>query len=138
VGLVLDSSVFIDAERRQRTVTEILEHIQKKHGDEELTVSVMSAAELVHGVWRAQTPEVRARREGFVEEVFARIPVRPITLRVARIAGQVDAQCRAKGTVIPPVDLFIGTTALDLGFRVGTHNLRHFQMIPGLRVVQVE
>lgn len=138
MGLVLDSSVFIDAERRQWTVKDLLKHIRTEHGDEELAISVMSAAELVHGVWRAQTAEIRARREGFVEEVFARIPARPITLRVARIAGQVDAQCRLKGAVIPPVDLFIGTTALDLGFRMGTHNLRHFQMIPGLRVLQMD
>jgi tRNA(fMet)-specific endonuclease VapC len=135
---VLDSSVFIDAERKQWSVTDILLDIQKRYGDEELAISVMSAAELVHGVWRAQNPEVRARREGFVEDVFSRIPVRPVTLRIARIVGQVDAEGRSRGTVIPPVDLFIGSTALDLGFRMATHNARHFHLIPGLKVVSLE
>lgn len=39
------------------------------------------------------------------------------------------------GLVIPFADLPIGTTALHFGHAVETRNLRHFQMIPGLRVV---
>jgi len=31
-------------------------------------------------------------------------------------------------------DLLIGTTALELGYTVVTHNVRHFQMIPDLVV----
>jgi hypothetical protein len=34
-------------------------------------------------------------------------------------------------------DLLIGATALSLGFKVLTGNLRHFQRIPGLAVVQL-
>ncbi len=37
---------------------------------------------------------------------------------------------------IPLSDLPIGVTALELGYRVGTHNVRHFQLIPDLKVVQ--
>jgi predicted nucleic acid-binding protein len=80
---------------------------------------------------------VRAAREAFVEEVFARIPVGEITLQTARISGQLDARCRAKGTVIPTADLLIGATALELGFRLVTSNVRHFKLIPGLKVVRL-
>lgn len=34
-------------------------------------------------------------------------------------------------------DLLIGTTALELGHAVATHNTRHFQMIPDLLVKQI-
>jgi predicted nucleic acid-binding protein len=34
-------------------------------------------------------------------------------------------------------DLIIGATALELGYAVATSNLRDFQRIPGLRIVQV-
>jgi len=37
---------------------------------------------------------------------------------------------------LPLADLLIGVTALELGYSVTTGNLRHFQMIPGLSVVQ--
>jgi len=38
--------------------------------------------------------------------------------------------------VIPFSDLLIGATALSLGFKVLIVNLRDFQRIPGLSVVQ--
>jgi hypothetical protein len=34
-------------------------------------------------------------------------------------------------------DLLIGVTALELGFGVGTSNLRHFRLVPGLSIVQL-
>lgn len=136
MGLILDSTVLVGAERRLLTVRETLDEIERKFGDEELALSVMSAAELVHGVWRAQSPQIRARREEFVEEVLARLPVRPVTLRMARLAGQIDARCRSRGVTLPTADLYIGVTALDLGFKVLTANLRHFRQVPGLKVAR--
>jgi predicted nucleic acid-binding protein len=138
LGIVLDSTVLIRGERETATVTQVLQKVQSIFGDAEMSLSAMSAAELVHGIWRARTPETRARREEFVEEVFARVPVRSISLRIARIAGQIDAQARAHGTTIPTADLLIGATALELGFAVATSNPRHFRLIPGLQVHHLE
>jgi len=138
MGLVLDSTVFINGERCDLTVLDILQSIRETTGDEDVVISVITAAELVHGVWRAQSPEAHARRLDFVELIFASVPVKPITLPIVRIAGRVDADCRAKGITIPTGDLFIAVTALDLGFAVGTHNLRHFRLIPKLRVHRLQ
>jgi predicted nucleic acid-binding protein len=38
---------------------------------------------------------------------------------------------------IPLSDLLIGASALELGYGVGTANVRHFQLIPGLNVIQL-
>jgi len=138
VGLVLDSTVFIGGERRNLTVLQTLEHVRATVGDTEVMISAMSAAELVHGIWRAKSPDIRADREQFVEEIFARVPVRPVSLKTARIAGEIDAKARAKGVTIPTADLLIGATALELGFGVATANLRHFRLIPRLRVRRVD
>jgi predicted nucleic acid-binding protein len=54
---------------------------------------------------------------------------------MARIAAKIDADGKQSGSVIPFADLLIGATALQFGYAVGTRNLRHFRMIPGLRVV---
>jgi predicted nucleic acid-binding protein len=56
-----------------------------------------------------------------------------IALRV----GQIDGENQAKGIRIPLADLLIGVTALELGYSVATGNLRHFQLIPGLSVMQL-
>ncbi len=134
MGVVLDSTVFVGGERRGLTVPQILEKIQSLFRDTEIALAAMTAAQLVHGVWRAGRPEIRSAREEFVEELFARVPVRPLGLRTARIVGQIDAQCRSKGITLPTADLLIGATALELGFSLATANVRHFRLIPGLRV----
>jgi predicted nucleic acid-binding protein len=56
---------------------------------------------------------------------------------VALRAGQIDGQSQAKGIRIPLSDLLIGVSALELGYGVGTANIRHFQLIPGLNVIQL-
>jgi len=134
VGLILDSTVFIDAERRGQTVVMTLERLARRFKDVDVAISVVTAAELVHGVWRASDASLRARREAFVEEVFARVPARPLGLAVARIVGRIDAEARRKGTTLPMADLWIGATALDLGFAVATANVRHFRLVPRLKV----
>jgi predicted nucleic acid-binding protein len=52
------------------------------------------------------------------------------------LAGQIDGEQTAQGVIIPFPDLLIGGTALSLGFSILTGNLRHFQMIPALNVLQ--
>ncbi len=106
MGLILDSTVFIDAERAVRTVIATLERLRRRFRDTEVAMSPITAAELVHGVWRAVDPGIRTRRESFVEEVFARVPVRSVSLETARTAGRLDALTRATGETVPVADLF--------------------------------
>jgi tRNA(fMet)-specific endonuclease VapC len=93
--------------------------------------------ELIHGVYRAQTPQMRVRRETFLQELLADVTVYPYTKETAMLAGKIDGEQQSKGVVIPFGDLLIGATALSLGFSMLTANLRHFQKIPGLTVVQL-
>jgi predicted nucleic acid-binding protein len=64
------------------------------------------------------------------------VPVHAVTVPIALRAGQIDSQSQAKGIRIPLSDLLIGVSALELGYGVGTATVRHFQLIPGLNVVQ--
>jgi predicted nucleic acid-binding protein len=51
------------------------------------------------------------------------------------LAGRIDGEETAKGTIIPISDLLVGATALSLGYSILTINARHFRMIPGLNVI---
>ncbi len=134
MGLLIDSTAFIHAERNRQTPADLLLELMERWGDLELGVSVMSAGELFHGCWRAVTPARRARREEFVEAVLAVIPVVPITLMVARVFGELDARLSAAGRRIATSDLLIASTALSRGDGIVTGNMRHFDRIPGLPV----
>ena len=49
LGLVLDSSAVIDAERKKQPVTGFIEAILTVHGPLDLSLSPVTVAELVHG-----------------------------------------------------------------------------------------
>lgn len=134
MGLLIDSTVFIHAERNRQSPEELVQDIASRFGDVELALSVMSAGELLHGCWRADTPARRARREEFVEALLAAIPAITITLPVMRIFAEVDARLTATGERLPTSDLLIACTALSRGDEIVTGNRRHYDRVPGLVV----
>jgi predicted nucleic acid-binding protein len=136
MGLILDSSVIIAAERRGDTVEQFFERVVKATGDQDAALSAVGLTELIHGLYRAKTPAIRLRREAFLNELLADLTVYPYTKETAMVAGKLDGEQQSKGVVIPFGDLLIGATALLLGYSVLTINLRDFRRIPGLNVVQ--
>src|SRR5208282_5309279 len=138
MGLILDSSVVIASERRGDTVEKLIERIVKAAGDQEAALSAIGLTELIHGIYRAQTPEIRLRRESFLNELLADLTVYPYTRETALLAGKLDGEQQSLGVVIPFGDLLIGATALALSYSVLTVNVRHFERIPGLSVVELQ
>jgi predicted nucleic acid-binding protein len=66
------------------------------------------------------------------------MPIHPVTVSVALRAGQIDGENQARGTRLPLSDLLIGVTALELGYSVATANVRHFRLIPGLPLIELQ
>lgn len=75
VGLVLDSSTVIAAERSKQSVSEFIESILHAHGPIELSLSPVTVAELAHGIFRAKTVADSQTRRLFVEDLLNLIPV---------------------------------------------------------------
>ena len=136
MGLILDSSVVIAAERRGDTIEHFIERVVNVTGDQDAALSAIGLTELIHGLYRAKTPAIRLRRESFLTELLADLTVYPYTKETAMLAGKLDGEQQSKGVVIPFGDLLIGATALSLGYSVLTVNLRDFRRIPGFSVVQ--
>lgn len=100
VGLILDSSVVIAGERRGHTVRQILEQIKTNCGEIEIGLSVVTIVELTHGIQRAGTEERRQRRQAFVDELVRDVPVHPVTVQTARLAGCIEGDRAARGVTI--------------------------------------
>ena len=137
MGLILDSSLLITAERQGQNARQMLAAISGPTGNTEIAISVVTLIELAHGAARADTPQRKATRHQFIQELLTALPIHPITVPVALRTGQIDGENQAKGVRLPLSDLLIGVTALELGYSVATANLRHFQMIPGLNIVSL-
>jgi len=97
---------------------------------------VVTIVELTHGVQRAKLEERRQRRQAFVDELIRDVPVYPVTVDTAKLAGRIEGERAEQGVSIPFEDLLIAATAVQLGFNVVTGNIRDFQRIPGLTVIQ--
>jgi predicted nucleic acid-binding protein len=137
MGLILDSSVVIAAERRGHTPEQLVQQVMSVAGNQEAALSSVGLTELVHGIYRANSAQVQSRRQSFVDELRIGLTVYPYTAETAMLAGRIDGEQTAKGVSIPFADLLIGATALSLGFSVLTSNMRHFALIPGLHVISL-
>jgi predicted nucleic acid-binding protein len=137
MGLILDSSVLVAAERQGQNARQMLASIAREIAETDIGISVVTLIELAHGATRADTPERKAKRQKFIEELLTAMPIHPVTVPLALRAGQIDGENQARGIRVPLPDLLIGVTALELGYSVGTANLRHFQQVPGLSVVKL-
>jgi tRNA(fMet)-specific endonuclease VapC len=143
VGAVLDTTVFIDLERassrgRHGGSAELIgQRLTECLGpDEEAAIAAITASELLHGVHRASA-EYRATREAFVESILSVVPVLDFDLLAARAHARLRADLANTGSDIGPHDRIVAATAISLGWRVATANVRHFGRIAGLDVVEV-
>jgi predicted nucleic acid-binding protein len=111
VGIVLDTTVFIDLERSLRgaapqvALSELRRRIERRLGaSTEVAMASISASELLQGVHRASEHH-RVRREAYVEGVLAAVPSIPFdleSLASTRVGGS---------TWQPPVPTSGHTTA---------------------------
>lgn len=130
MGLILDTNVFIFAERRQIP----LDFSQWQNYGEAF-ISTVTVLELSVGVHRANDEKRRLKRAAFVEAIIANLQILPFDTESARIHAQVFALLAAQGQMIGAHDLMIATTALRHDCAVLTDNLSEFKRVPNLTVI---
>jgi predicted nucleic acid-binding protein len=67
LGVILDSSIMIEAERQHLDVTRFLKLVAERIGEREAALCAISVGELAHGIHRADTPERRKARRALNE-----------------------------------------------------------------------
>ena len=130
MGIILDTSILIEAEREKFDIDIFINGRE----EEPFALSVITVAELLHGVHRADSSMRRVKRSAYVEKVIELFPVYSFGISTARIYADIWANLRKKGVQIGAHDLMIGSTALAHGFSVATFNKWHFDRIEGLKV----
>ena len=130
MGVLLDTNVLI---RYEKGAFDLAEKVAGRE-DELFFISVITASELLHGVWRAKDDSIKAKRQAFVEKILSNFPLLPIDLTVARIHAQIWSALQAKGMMIGIHDSWIAATALVHGLSIVTAKEREFGRIHGLTV----
>jgi predicted nucleic acid-binding protein len=67
MGLILDSSVLIKAERQGQKTRQMLAAIARTSGNTHIAISVVTVIELAHGAARANTHERKAKRQESIQ-----------------------------------------------------------------------
>lgn len=133
MGIIFDSAVIIALERKREEVADLIAGRE----NEPFGMSVITVAELLHGVERADTEGRKIRRKAFVESVIDLFPVYPFDVAAARIYAKIWASLARRGFTVGAHDLVIAATAISLDFSVMTTNVRDFEKIEGLRIERV-
>ena len=133
MGIIFDTSSIITIERNRESCDKII----TGRGDEPFGISIITVAELLHGVERADTEARKLRRQAFVEKVIESFPVFPFDISVARIYARIWASLAQKKLSVGAHDLIIAATAISLDYTVATANIRDFEKVPGLKIERV-
>jgi len=122
---VIDTDILIDVHRRVEAAQRFLDARRVTVG---LTISIVSAMELVIGCHNARAfATIRAFLQHF--------RILPITSPISQRAyNLIESFYLSHGLLIP--DALIAATALEYHWTLYTKNVRHFHMIPGLRVIR--
>ena len=130
MGVIFDTSFLIEAERQESEIGQFTENRE----EEVFGISVITVAELLHGVHRADSTKRRVKRSAYVEKIIDLFPVYNFDVSIARIYAEIWSDLSRKGIQIGAHDLIIGSTDLSLGYSVATYNLIHFERIYGLKI----
>jgi len=125
---MLDTNMVIYVLKRRPM--ELLEVFNRFSG--QMCISSITLAELYHGVEKSAMP---SRNLLAVEDFVSRLEVLAYGTKAAAHYGDIRAALEKKGTVIGVNDLHIAGHARSESLTLVTNNLREFQRVEALRVV---
>lgn len=131
MGLVLDTSVLIGAEKK---VFELAAFLEAEAPTDPVLITSITASELLHGVHRADGKR-KLKREVFVEQILRNLPALPFDLLSARTHSRIWADLQTQGIMIGSHDLIISAICLTQDHALATLNTDEFQRVNGLRLV---
>jgi predicted nucleic acid-binding protein len=103
----------------------------------DLSISVVSMAELVEGVRNSATPK---NDELELRKFLRGVRVRVVNARIAERSGTIRAELRRANRQIAhrTLDIFIAATAIEHDLTLVTRNVKDYRDIPGLRLYSWE
>lgn len=125
--LILDTTVFIDAERHGRQLDRLIAD------DDDVAIAAVTAAELLVGVELADDAR-RPTRAAFVRSVLGSVPLEDYDVQVARVHATLLAHVRRTGRPRGAHDLIVAATAAARDRLVVSTDSAAYADLPGVAV----
>lgn len=109
----------------------LVDQVSRVLMDQSATISVITRAELRYG--QAGMPAGDKRKRA-IDLMLAQLTVLPWTSVAADICGPLKNTLKTQGTPIGDMDTLIAAHALAEKLILVTHNTRHFEKVPGLKL----
>jgi tRNA(fMet)-specific endonuclease VapC len=129
--LSLDTNVMVDI------INDRTDHVRNRYraaqasGDKLVTCAI-AAYELIYGAVISPRPQVHLPN---AEELLEQLDVEPWTLEDGYAASRLRFSLRKVGRMIGSADILIAGQALSRHWTVVSSNLRHFERVEGLQVI---
>jgi tRNA(fMet)-specific endonuclease VapC len=98
---------------------------------QDIAISAITRAEVRYG---AELMAADDKRRARIDLLLQDLPALPWTAAAADIYGEIKALLKRQGAPIGEMDTQIAAHALAEGLPLVTHNTRHFERIPGLKL----
>ena len=95
-------------------------------------ISVITYGELIYGCRKSERVTENLARVHRLAELY---PLIDVGRSVMDSFGEIKAELSTTGSTVDDFDILIGCTALALNCTVVTNNTKHYENIPGLKVV---
>ena len=102
-----------------------------KYQNEPMSVSVVSYGELVYGAEKSKSVEKNLKTVHEIKDIF---PLTDITSDIMDVFGSIKAHVQKIGKTSDDMDLLIAATAIANEMTLVTHNTKHFEHIPNLKL----
>ena len=122
--ICVDTSVFIDYFRKQRKDRTLLVQLSDKY---KLVVSVITKLEIYVGIVNEQ--------KRYWDNIFDKLTILPITENEIDIATEIVKNLKKVNKMIEIQDILIASTAISKGYKIATLNLKDFERIKSLKII---
>ncbi len=99
--------------------------------EQSIAISAVTRAELRYGQEMMDKLDKRRKR---IDLLLQELPTLPWSIAAADEFGRLRAHLRRHGTPVGEFDTLIAAHALAEGLTLVTHNTRHFEPVPGLKL----
>ena len=134
MGLVLDTSVLIEAERGKLSLSSLL---QKTFQKESIYISSISVSEL-YLVEHLSHKSFKEQRTTSIEIMISSLIILDFDSKVAKAHAHAWSQLKKKGILIGPYDLIIAATCLYHQHSLLTFNIKEFSRVPNLKLASLD
>lgn len=110
---------------------ELVDRVARALQAQEVVISALTRAEMRYGQALMATDDKRQRR---IDLLLDQLPALPWTTAAAEHYGAIKALHKRQGTPIGKLDTQIATHALAEDLILVTHNSRHFEKVPNLKL----